>query len=276
MIVPVFETGGGLSQRPRCRAQRHHPRKSLGHALPPCPSWCINVGIARRASMKSWLRARRDWAPGRDRLSHDHAADIPPGWSRAIFSFVTFVRRGVVAVSWPATPTNLPVKIWEFHPAGVHAGVASPDLMILLRSCLFGMAQPLTSERREKRDEHGWTSDAVSPASPRITTPSPPQAHHLPGSGVFLTRPRSFRLRQDDAPHLVRRLSRPAPAPFFIARRSDPHPARRLNMAGISNYARFPHMTVGENVAYGLKVRRCRRTRSPAGSTRSWRGAADG
>ena len=45
---------------------------------------------------------------------------------------------------------------------------------------------------------------------------------------------------------------------------------RPVNMV-FQSYAVFPHMTVFDNVAYGLKVPACRRTKSPAGSKRRCR-----
>ncbi len=53
----------------------------------------------------------------------------------------------------------------------------------------------------------------------------------------------------------------PSAGRIFIGEREVTHvPARRRNIGMVfQNYALFPHMSVGENVAYGLKVRRVER-----------------
>ena len=80
--------------------------------------------------------------------------------------------------------------------------------------------------------------------------------------GEFFTHARPVRLGQDDDAALI--------AGFEQPRRGDDQPARRdvgttppyerdVNTV-FQDYALFPHMTVGENVAYGLKIKRVPRS----------------
>ena len=52
---------------------------------------------------------------------------------------------------------------------------------------------------------------------------------------------------------------------------TDLPPDKRSNGMVFQNYALFPHMTVEQNIAYGLKRHRVPRTRPSAASSSAWR-----
>ena len=246
---------------------------SLGHAILALPFVVINVGIALRAVDDNWLRAAAGLGASPWRIFRTVTLpNITPGIvGGAIFAFITSFDEVIIAVFMAGYASKtLPVKIWEsirleftpvhrgrrdgddrtrHHPVRAGAGIQPPNWQPQNRE-----PEPMTQSVVHTGQSLRLTGVSKSYGSFRALEPTDLDV----AAGEFLTLLGPSGSGKTTLLNLTAGYVEPTAGEIRIGERDVTRlPARHRNIGMVfQNYALFPHMSVGENVAYGLSVRR--------------------
>ena len=178
---------------------------------------------------------------------------------------------------WPAPAANDKL-VWLLAGRGLRPSAPTSGTRSRRPPSSSGDARPRPIlEAGSERVGERCPTDLLELAASQILWPhrGPPRHRSRDRDGEFITVLGPSRLGQDHGPAADRRLRRALGRRHPLRRALDPRRLpinRRPFNTVFQDYALFPHMTVAENVGYGLMVRR--RRRKPQIARAGRRGAA--